>query len=625
MKIKTKIIILSAVAFFSFSFSYAGTVVVKPGRFDHFVLQIPERLVAGEGFIIKAQIYDFHKNIITNFSESGKEFKVTVTGSATVQTSHLGPASFPGGSTNITVTDKKSEPIIFSIYEVGGTVPVVSREIVISPNKLNHFIVQTPSSGVAGKGFEAKIIAKDAFDNIVSDVEMAGKSVKVSSTGTSSARVISPSFDFRNGMASVAMVSEKIGNVIVEVQDAFTGTRGRSQEVVVNPAALSHFRINAPKDAVAGEPFEITLAAFDSYGNPVNDYALSGGGAALKSDGQAKLEPSFIKPAEFKNNEATVKVVYEKAEEISIIAKEHNKNPEGKSTTIRINPARADSFIVATPDSATAGQPFKIRVEAYDRYNNIVRNYNLAGSDVILRVSGSGALTPPVILPSEFIDGVATVEVTYNKAESFSISATMGKKAPERITIKEEGPAEKVEEVKKPAPELLPPPEKKVEKEVSPEIKKEEKKPPVKKVKKEKPAKEPRKEPKVEENKREAKIVPPKEVAKPFIINNVSIIEASEKAMLVINTTSPDGNLEYYKGEIESRLGRKWLKIKVKPAIIKTERSMKFKSQFIGEVLIEDDKTAPTALLVYVELIPARVSFDIARIKDSLIVTVAKP
>ena len=75
----------------------------KPGQFDHFVLQMPDRMIAGEDFIIQAQVYDSNNNLITNFSESGKEFKVNIRGSAVVQPSTLSARHFSGGTANISI------------------------------------------------------------------------------------------------------------------------------------------------------------------------------------------------------------------------------------------------------------------------------------------------------------------------------------------------------------------------------------------------------------------------------------------------------------------------------------------------------------------------------------------
>ncbi len=612
MKNKTILFLISLFVLVFLSTSYAGTVIVKPGRFDHFIIQVPERIIAGESFVIKAQVYDSHNNVITNFSEAGKEFRIAVAGSASVQPSHLGPTSFPGGATNITVTDKKAEAIVFSIYEVGGTVPVISKELVVLPNKLDHFTLNAPATATAGNSFDARVIAKDIYDNTVSDKEMVGKNVKITSSGTSSLKVIGTTLpDFKNGAASVSLVAEKIGSVTIDVHEVLTGSKGRSNDIIVNPAALSYFKLYSPKEAVAGDTFEVTIMAYDQYGNPVNNYALSGNGVVLRSTGRSKIEPSFIKPSEFKNNEAVIKAVYEKAEEINIIAKEHNKDQEGKSNLIKINPAATDHFVVVTPDDAISGQPFKIKIEPYDCYENLVRDYNLTGSSVVLRTTGTGVLSPSVISPAEFIDGIALVEVVYDKAESFAISAEMAPaKAAERITIKER----KLKKAAEPVNLPLKPPvvEKKIERIEKPKAEKEaaeiKESAAVKKIKREKLKKE----------------EPKKKVRQPFNISNISIVEAKEKAFLVIKLTSSDEKLEY-KDEIESRSGKEWLKIRLKPAVRNTEKSWKFKSEFIGEVYVEEDKSEQDILNIYVEFIPQKIIYDIARFENSLIVTTTKP
>jgi len=604
MKNKTLLILfaISLPVLFMLSISYAGTIIIKPGKFDHFTLQLPERIVAGESFIIKVQTYDAHNNPITNFLESGKEFKIVLTGSANVQPSELGPSSFSGGVANINATDKKAETIVFSIYEGGGSVPVISREIVVSPNKLDHFVIDAPTNVMAGNGFEARIIAKDAFDNTVSDTEMINKNINITSSGKSSLKVIQASLlNFKNSTATVSLIAEKTGNVSIEVQEGSTGSKGRSQDIIINAAALSYFKLQAPKEATAGEPFDITVAAYDTYGNPFN-YASNGNGVVLQSTGRSMIEPSFIKPSDFKNNEAVIKVVYEKAEEINIIAKEHNNNQEGKSNLMKVGPTVADHFVVITPEEAVSGLSFKIKVEAYDRYDNLVKNYNLTGSNVMLQTTGNGFLLPSIVSPSEFIDGVASVEVMYDKAESFSISAVMASvKTTERIVMKKQEP------IKKPVEPAQAP--KKIEKKKKTETKK-----------KAATQKTVIKETKIEKPDKEFK----KELKQPFTVDNISIIEAKEKVMLIIKVTPSDGQFEYIEG-IESRSNKEWLKIRLKPAIRKIERALKFESEFIGEVIIEEDKSEQYVLNIYVELMPAEVTFDVANVKNSLIVTVARP
>jgi hypothetical protein len=108
-------------------------------------------------------------------------------------------------------------------------------------------------------------------------------------------------------------------------------------------------------------------------------------------------------------------------------------------------------------------------------------------------------------------------------------------------------------------------------------------------------------------------------------VSNVSIIEAKNKAMLVINVTDPNGRLDYG-DEIESKYGKEWLKLRVKPAVSATEKLFKFKSAYVGEVRVEEYKNGGQSMVnVYIELIPSGLTYDIARVKNTLVVTLSNP
>lgn len=702
--VRTRFLILSMFfTFLSCSLALAGTVVIKPGKFDHFTLQMPDRAVAGENFVVKVSVYDANKNLITNFSETGKEFRVDANGTATVQPSLLGASAFSGGIANILVNNKKAEKISFSIREAGGTVPVISRDIVIIPNKLDHFTLQSPQAVTAGNPFDVKVVAKDIFDNTVSDIDV-GKNIKITSTGASSVKVLGTgALDFRSGMATAAFVSEKTGDVIVEFQDIISGSMGRTQPIQVNPGTLAYFKLQSPKTAMAGEPFELLIAAYDAFNNIVANYAAAGGGVRLTTTGSSKIEPASLNPADFRNGQATVKILYDKAEEIQIVARESNREQSGKTAEIQIVNAFPDHFVVLTPDTAVSGQKFKVKIEAYDRFNNLVKNFNLVGNEVLLSTSGSGVLSPSRLSPPDFVNGIALAEVMYDKAESFQISARMSSdKVPGRVMTsdrdtqkevshqraaetprmetgkspepevkaarkepkkeikkeisksqqaKREMPQPKAETkkeaprkvetakipkepVKKPAPEkqILAkkeiPPARPAEKKVVPE---EVKKPVVEAAKKEPTAaRTPEKKVIAEEAKKPAVEIAKKEEMKPvapqlYNVKNVSIIEAKEKVMLVINITNPNGNLEYG-DEIESKHGKDWLKLKMKPAVNSAGKTFRFKSAYIGEVMIEEDKTGGQNLVnMFIELIPSGLTYDIARIKNTLVITFSNP
>lgn len=591
--------------------AYSGNIIVRPGKFDHFVIRLPEKIRAGEVSTVRLNAYDAHDNLITDFGETGKDFKISVSGSAQVQPSVLKAVSFVGGSAGITITDQKAETIMLSVFEVGGTVPVATRGITIFPNKLDHFSVQSPQSITAGNNFDIKITAKDAFYNLIADAEIESKNIKIMSLGTTNFKVISMSPAFRNGEGIATLMAEKVGSATVEVYDIGTGSKGISPVIKIIPAVLSHFKVYAPKEAIAGEPFEVNISALDVYDNLVDNYASYGNGVNITSTGQAKPAPSFIGQSEFRNGQAVVKLIYEKAEEISIIATENTKTQQGRSTAVKINPASPENFVVVTPDTAIAGQRFRIKIEAYDRFNNIVKNYNLVGNDVYLNVTGTGILSPKVVSASEFIDGIASLDVVYDKAESFTISASMATKREEKkIAIKEQKEEIKMPEAKIPEKPTIPKPEA-VEKPLPP--------PPPVTTKEEKPPVTPVKRPEKKEIVKEEK---PKE--KFFEIKKVSLIEAKNKAMVIVNMKATNGNLEY-KGERESLHGKDWIKINLRPTVNKAKKVWKFKSAFVKEIHIEEDKAAPGVVDIRIETLSKQFTFDVNRVKDSLVISIAGP
>jgi hypothetical protein len=633
--------------------SYAGTIVIKPGKFDHFSVQMPEEVIAGENFIIQIQAYDIHNNLIADFSESGKEFTVSVSGAATVRPSNLKASSFTGGHASIAINSKNAGKLIFSLREAGGSVSVISGEINVLPNKIDHFILQTLKQVTAGQEFDVRVIAKDLYDNTVSDPAV-GKNVSVSSTGTSSVVMTrGGALNFRNGTALTHFMADKTGSLGIEIQDTSSGSVGQTEEITVLPSSLSYFKLQTPKDDVkAGDAFEVLIVAYDAYDNVATNYSTEGNGVEISATGSTKIEPSSVNPSAFTDGKTKVQIVYEKAEQIQIVAKEHNKKQTGKSALVSVSNSEPDHFVVSTPDTAVSGQKFNIKVEAYDRFKNIVKNYNIIGPDVMLETSGSGNLSPSLLSPSSFSQGVAMVDVSYDKAESFQIAANLATGKPPIRTLKagkREIPRKKTARKKTVTKTRRVP--KKPEKEesavegmsakeyleqirvshVAPEASKTEdkkdkitrqpKKAPEPKTTPVKPVEPTRKKP-VEVAKKE--ITKVRKPAEPFKVSNISIIEAKDKAMLVINITNPNGDLEY-SDEIESKYGKEWLKLQMSPALYKTEKAFKFKSSFVGEVLLEAVKDKKNVLNVYVELLPSGVTFDIARVRNTLIVTIASP
>lgn len=574
-----------------------GTIMIKPGRFNHFTLHIPSTPIAGDSFVVRLQAYDIYNNLITDFNETDRDFEVGVTGSAQAEPKILRASNFRGGSALISIRDKKAERITLSISEIGGAMPILAKEVAIRPNRLDHFLLQSPSQVKAGESFDVRVIVRDAFENIVVDDAEIGKSLKINVTGTGSLK--SPdtgTLNFKTGVATARFNSEKVGEVAIEIYDPLSGSRGRSPSIRIIPAELSSFNVQAPREGIAGEPFDVIITALDPYGNSLTNYDATGDGVVLSSTGKGRISPNRISPSEFKGGYVIAKVIYERAEEIEVVVTESNKKEGGRSGTVRIRPAAPDHFLVITPETASAGQGFKIRIEAYDRFDNPIRDYNLVGGHVYIGTTGSGTLTPSLLPPSEFIDGVAVVDAIYDKAESFSITARMALKR-EAIEKKEEvarPPTIEKPVTPKPVPDKV---QEKIE-EKPKEVKKEVIKIP--KAKRPKPPKEIAK-----------KVVSPK----PYEISDIAIVESKKRAILVVTSNGP---LDH-KASLITKDEKRWLKLEVSPAVRKMEKTLRLKSSFVGDVILEEEEG--NVLNILLEILPETVTYEARRSRNSIIVT----
>jgi hypothetical protein len=556
------------------SAAYSGEIVVKPGKFDHFNISIPEIIIAGEEAIIKLEAVDAFNNLLTDFRETGKEFHVAVSGSASVKPSTLKSSSFVNGTLSITLLNKVAETVNLSIRESGSPIPILTKDLSIAPNKLNSFVIKGPRSIQAGEKFDVVIIAKDAFGNTVLE-PIFGKNLNLIFKGNAEPKIDMPAIpDFKKGACVVVLASQKTGTTIIEAKDLITGSSGVSDKIDITNGPVNSFKLFAPKEVIAGEPFEVLIVAVDRFNNVVTNYSTTGSGIVIASSGKLKPFPSTLPAYEFVTGQAKVDLRYDASEDITLIVTEMGKTQRGISDIIKATSPIAERFEVITPESAVAGQKFKIKITVYNQLGNVIRNYNMVGPDVQLSTTGTGVLLPNRIPASEFVNGTAVVEVQYNKSEAFAITASQVKPV-----VKKPTPVPSKEPVKAPPKEP-------------------------KKIKKAKPKKE---------------VKGAKAEAKPLEITNISLVEPKKKSTVSIHIPNLNGTVKYnvYTETIE---GKKWIILKVKPAVNKVDKAIKFDSSFIGKVLIEADKKEKEVVLIKIEqLKPSR--FHITKEQNSLSVT----
>lgn len=564
--------------------AYSGEIIVRPGTFHHFNISQPEQIVAGEDAALKLQAADALNNNIPNFAEIKQTFQLTVTGSATVKPLSFDSTAFINGTIAILVNDKTAETVLISITESGSLLPVFSKELSILPNKLSSLIVKGPRAAVTGERFELQIMAKDAYGNVVTE-PVYSKNLNILAKGTSEPKIemmMSP--EFRNGSGLVSIVAEKAGSITLEVKDMLTGSVGFSEKINIAAGPLHSFKILHPKEVIAGEAFDFSIIAVDSFENPILNYSTTGKGIEISSSsGKQKPFPSNIPAYAFVNGQARASIRYDATETVTLGVSEIGGRQTGSSDSIVFVPSAIERLEVITPGTVVAGQKFKARITAYNQLSHIIRNYNLIGHDVLLSTTGTGTLMPDRIPSSEFLNGVAIVDLQYNKSEAFEISASVDKlsalqdiaESAAMAVIKQKSRSAKKE--KKQA-------EKKADEKVQ------ERHPAVEKA--------------ATENNVE--------------IENISLAEINNKTAVSIHLTNFEKLLKYT-AETEQIGGKKWIVVKLSPASSKIDGAgIKPDSSFIGKINITEDKG--TALIKMELLRPAR--YHITKGQDALNISI---
>lgn len=558
--------------------AYSGEIMVKPGKFDHFNISMPDRVIAGEDVAIMLQAVDSFNNPIINFGETEREFHVFTSGAAALKNTSFKSSAFASGIFTIVMSDKVAETVNLSIREVGSPLPVLTKDLVIVPNKLSSFVIKGPRLVTAGDKFEIKVMAMDSFGNIVTE-PIAGKNLNLIFKGEADPKVDMPSIpDFKNGTCIVRLVSEKYGNVIIEAKDLITSSSGVSEKIEIVNGPVNSFRVFAPKDIIAGEAFEVSIVAIDRFNNVVSNYAANGSGVAITTSGKLKPFPSTIPNYEFINGQAKVDLRYDAVEDISLIVTENGKNYAGRTNLIKVIPPIPSRFDVITPETALAGQKFKIKITVYNQLGHVIRNFNIAGADVQLTTTGAGILIPNRIPPTEFINGTAVVEVQYNKSEAFAITAS---------TVKP----------------LSPPPA--VQAPVG-----------AGKAKAAAPSKQDKKAKKTKEVKKAPEA---KAQSAPLEITNVSLVGSKKKSTIEIQISNLSDTVKYGVSS-EKIKGNKWIVVKLKPAVNKVEKALKFDSAYVGNIAVEEDKKDKDTVLIKIEQLKST-RFHVTKGKDSISVT----
>jgi hypothetical protein len=137
-----------------------------------------------------------------------------------------------------------------------------------------------------------------------------------------------------------------------------------------NPAAAAGFRIMpSTSSPVAGIPYTVTVTALDAAGNPLPAYR---GWVVLgSSDSSAILQPWIYNFTAADNGVHTFSVTMMTAGNQTLSASRSDAETASGLATVNVVPGAADHLqVTASTDTATAGSPVRLTVQALDAEGN---------------------------------------------------------------------------------------------------------------------------------------------------------------------------------------------------------------------------------------------------------------
>ncbi|WP_205749457.1 invasin domain 3-containing protein [Aquirufa rosea] len=443
------------------------SVAVNPGAFDTFTLALANTQASGVAFTGTNTLTakDAYGNIVTGFNAATNNVTVTSTLTGTISglsgTNKLTDANdFVNGVANLTSLGMKFAGTAgtgtFTFTPATGTA-VTSSNVTITSGAATRLVITGTSTQTAGVAQTITITAKDDEGNIVTAYtgakSLTFSGANASSSPTTLAKVNTTEFGtatsitFTNGVATASMELYKAESAVVAVGDGTIAAEDADRlSVTVNAASFSKLSVSLASPQNSTETFKgtNTLTAQDAFGNVVTGFnaagnnitvstTLSGTISGLSGTNKLTAAGDFVNGVA---NLTSLGMMYTGSPGTGTFTFTPATGTAITSGNVLINGGEATKFIItSTASSVNAGVAQSLTITAKDSNGNTSTIYT---GNKSLVFSGASASSNPAFIPIagstdfgtstsvNFVNGVATLNVTLYKAETALISATDG-------------------------------------------------------------------------------------------------------------------------------------------------------------------------------------------------------
>ncbi|MGM0380818.1 MAG: hypothetical protein ACQEP7_02430 [bacterium] len=397
-------------------------VKVKAGEPENFEVKVPSVVQAGRKFTLELRAVDGYGNTVKNYNEKTSGIVLESTGEGEPRPAFVEADRFEGGKLQAQVKYEKAETVRFNLIDRSNEIEQTTSEVEISPASLAEFTLSNPERVRAGESFRSVIEARDKFGNIINDYNEAGEGVRLEFSGAGEIKPekIAPE-EFEEGVAFTKLTLHRAENGRIIAEDIKSGIRSEGERLRVVAGQPANFELQVPDKAVAGEDFEVKIAALDEYDNRVNNYDEVGEPVELKISRQG--EDTLIQADDFENGRAVARLQHEDAEQIRVNAASDTLDINARSTTVQIRPAEPGDIVIKNPDEVRAGRGFQVDLKLVDSYGNTINQPTKYDGEVRVALINGKAGTEETISLADFSRGRAETEFKYEKAEKINVFA----------------------------------------------------------------------------------------------------------------------------------------------------------------------------------------------------------
>ena len=297
-----------------FSLKSFAKIDVEAGDLAYFYVSYKQSIKAGETQTIKIVAKDAFDNDIEDF-KSTVELKYN---------DKVVKVQLNKGVGILNFSETKAGNYIFQLFYNGKNYMLKDSytkgllkefKVYVQNNIADKVEIATSPEFIPGYTKRLKLIAKDAYGNLVLDTSGLEQTIYVETNGLFKTTLDIK--DFKNASKELEFIPLETHDIVIYVRDK-NKTLGE-MKLKFKKQDIGEIKLTYPEKVKAGQEFEIILTVYDTDGLIIKVYDKIGKPIRLTHTGKGILYPDTIQPSDFVNGEAKVKVVYTKSEEIKII------------------------------------------------------------------------------------------------------------------------------------------------------------------------------------------------------------------------------------------------------------------------------------------------------------------